>query len=117
LAPLGLYGNARLYRAPDVLIDAVTVQQRHAEGRVTVEVEIALDPASSATMPYVVGLGEQMCGGAVDLSRDRHIRVAFDIENPELWWPPGWVRRRCTNSWSASAGWRNAGASGCEAWN
>ena len=89
LAPLGLYGNARLYRAPDVLIDAVTVQQRHGEGRVTVEVEMALDPFSQATMPYVVGLGEQMCGGAVDLSRDRHIRVQFVIENPDLWWPAG----------------------------
>ncbi len=89
LAPLGLYGSARLFRVPDVLIDAVTVQQRHAEGSVTVEVEVALEPFSGATIPYVVGFGEQTCCGAVDLSRDRHIRAAFEVEEPELWWPAG----------------------------
>jgi beta-mannosidase len=89
LAPLGLYGNVRLRHAPDALIDAIVVRQRHGEGRVTVEVEIGLDPFSSATVPYVVGLGEQMFGGSVDLSREKRIRAEFVIETPQLWWPAG----------------------------
>lgn len=89
LAPLGLYGNARLRYAPDVLINAVLVRQAHAPGSVTVDVEVLLDAASAVVLPYSVALGEKMTGGVADLAREDRVRVSFVIDDPDLWWPAG----------------------------
>lgn len=89
LAPVGLYGNARLVYAPDVLIDAILVHQEHADARVSVEVEIVLDASSAATVPYSVALGDSEVSGTVDLAQAGTVRVRFVVDDPQLWWPAG----------------------------
>jgi len=89
LAPLGLYGAARLLHAPDVLVDAVLVRQRHAGGSVSVEVEATLQPASARSLPWSVRLGSHVVTGSIDLSRERRIVATIEIDNPQLWWPAG----------------------------
>jgi beta-mannosidase len=89
LAPLGLYGAARLVHTPDALLDHVLVRQVHEAGRVRVEVEIAVERRSAATVPWSVSFAGQARAGALDLSRGGKAVAEFVVDHPELWWPAG----------------------------
>jgi beta-mannosidase len=80
IAPFGLYGRIAL-EPPGDRIDDVLVTQTHAAGRVRVLVEVhTTAEEASATL----------CGHSVTAAAQGGVaRLAFDIDNPDLWWPAG----------------------------
>jgi len=80
VAPFGLYGRIAL-EPKGVRIDDVIVTQRHADGAVTVGVDVHTDAEDvSAT---ICGITENTttAGGVA--------RLSFRIDAPALWWPAG----------------------------
>ncbi len=89
LAPVGLYGRVGLV-GPAGLIDEVTVTQRHAPGRVALDVQVtatgvgAEDVAWSASLCGVTVTGETV-------SEDGFVAFLAELAlpDPALWWPAG----------------------------
>lgn len=80
VAPFGLYGRIAL-EPKGVRIDEVIVTQRHADGAVTIGVDVHTDAEDvSAT---ICGITENTttAGGVA--------RLSFRIDAPALWWPAG----------------------------
>lgn len=80
VAPFGLYGRIAL-EPKGVRIDDVIVTQRHADGAVTIGVDVHTDAEDvSAT---ICGITENTttAGGVA--------RLSFRIDAPALWWPAG----------------------------
>ena len=84
LTPFGIDGDIRLEPAGAPRIDVLTVHQQHAPGRVRVSVNAEITNADAA--PVTVSLCGVEVTGEVEWSR---FSVAFEIDEPELWWPNG----------------------------
>ena len=80
VAPFGLYGRIAL-EPKGVRIDDVIVTQRHAEGAVTVGVDVHTSAEDvSATLCGITKNAVAVSGVA---------RLSFRIDAPDLWWPAG----------------------------
>ena len=80
VAPFGLYGRIALERKR-VRINDVIVTQRHADGAVTVGVDVHTDAEDiSATLCGIKETSATVGGVA---------RLLFRIDAPDLWWPAG----------------------------
>jgi beta-mannosidase len=80
VAPFGLYGRIAL-EPKGVRIDDVIVTQRHADGAVTVGVDVHTGAENvSATLCGITETAVASGGVA---------RLSFHIDAPDLWWPAG----------------------------
>ena len=86
LIPAGIYGGVRVEATDSGRIRWVSASQKHADGRVTVRVEVAASPVADHTIPVTVELA-----GQTRLLDVKDTGTAeFVIEQPELWWPAGY---------------------------
>jgi len=83
LAPFGLTGGVRVEpRGP--VIDRLAVRQDHRDGAVTVHVALHTTGAQGA--PFRAEFAGQLIAGKI---AGPVTDVAFEVENPDLWWPAG----------------------------
>jgi beta-mannosidase len=84
LVPFGLWGGARIEPAGGPRIRRLAVSQSHGEGRVVLTVGVHTDEAEGA--PFAVTFAGQTVEGII---ANGGVAVAFEVENPALWWPAG----------------------------
>ncbi len=84
LCPFGITGGARIEPAGGPRIARLAVAQSHAGGRVALTVAVHTEDAEGA--PFEVSFAGRGVGGLVE---NGGVAVAFDVENPGLWWPAG----------------------------
>ncbi len=83
LAPFGIYGDICLRPKDQPHFSQITTRQAHTGNRVTLTVQAQLDGADQAELCFA--------GETQTVTRDVHGRIeaAFEVENPDLWWPVG----------------------------
>ncbi len=84
LAPFGVLGDIGFAPRRAPRIDRMAIAQDHAPGTVTLTVTAHLTHAEGAAID--VTFAGRTASGEVE---DGAITVAFDIDNPALWWPVG----------------------------
>ena len=84
LVPFGLWGAARIEPASGPRIRRLALSQSHDGGRVVLTVGVHADEAEGA--PFAVTFAGQTIEGSIV---NGGVAVAFEVENPALWWPAG----------------------------
>lgn len=84
LVPFGLWGAARIEPASGPRIRRLALSQSHDGGRVVLTVGVHTDEAEGA--PFAVTFAGQTIEGSI---ANGGVAVAFEVENPALWWPAG----------------------------
>ena len=91
LPPVGIWKEVRLEGYSSARFDDVYLRQQHADGKVTVSVELGVerwqDVALRAVLTLTAPTGETQTV-EVPVAGDA-ATLALDVENPQLWWPNG----------------------------
>ncbi len=84
LAPFGVLGDIAFAPRNAARIDRLAITQDHGEGTVTLSVTAFLAHADGEEI--AIAFAGQSAEGTVERGA---VTAAFDIENPDLWWPVG----------------------------
>ncbi|MDR3372841.1 MAG: glycoside hydrolase family 2 protein [Ancalomicrobiaceae bacterium] len=103
LASSGIYGRIQLVDGAGE-IAGVTVRQRHEDGIARVEIEARLRGfAAEAVDCSLVFAGQETAGPVPLLGGAASVTAAFEVADPDLWWPNG-VGRQALNDLVIRAG-------------
>lgn len=92
LMVLGVYAEPTLRLCDAGRIEHFVVRQaHHDDGSVTVTADVELAACRDATVPVTVTFGERTASAdvAVTEANGGAVSLAFEIEEPDLWWPAG----------------------------
>ncbi|MEM9552270.1 MAG: glycoside hydrolase family 2 protein, partial [Pseudomonadota bacterium] len=85
LAPFGVYGAMRLEVQTPLRVDRLAIDQDHSAGTIRVSVTVHVKGAGTGQIRASLDGQTQRCDAA---GAGMYV-VAFDIEDPKLWWPAG----------------------------
>ncbi|MCB1516394.1 MAG: glycoside hydrolase family 2 protein [Hyphomicrobiaceae bacterium] len=90
LMPTGIYGQMRLRKSNLARIDSVQVNQRHANGNVTLLIKTRIHSVAQGE----VNLSHSIAGQTVESTHqvapgENELESELEVQGPELWWPAG----------------------------
>lgn len=87
----GIYGDISLQAHDHARIEHITTTQKHQQDFCQLEVSVELwAPQSGSTDLKITFAGEQKEQKTSLVAGINQVRLSFDIEKPELWWPVGY---------------------------
>ncbi|MCB9993452.1 MAG: glycoside hydrolase family 2 protein [Hyphomicrobiaceae bacterium] len=90
LMPTGVYGGLRLRKSKLARIDSVQVDQRHANGNVTLSLKTRIHAVAQGEVNLIHSIAGQVIEKTHQVSPgENELESELEVQNPELWWPAG----------------------------
>jgi beta-mannosidase len=93
LPPIGIWKDIRLEGYDGARIADVRISQKHSEGLVVVEAQVALQVWDQAPRSVILSLfapDEQVFATRAEFSSANESKLQVQITDPQIWWPNGY---------------------------